>query len=350
MISFCLIGKNESAILDKCLSALVPYNYEIIFVDTGSSDNTREIAGKYTDKVYDFTWINDFSAARNFSVSKADNEYILPIDCDEIVTDFDADKTEALIRKNPEAIGRLTRINEFTRENDVIDANEPVSRLFSKRLYHYEGTIHEQIVRNDNKEPLYYHFPLTMVHSGYEGDLNIRRKKTERNRGLLLGELKKRPDDTYVLYQLGKTYYMEQEYEQALIYFDKALRYDMNPGLEYVQNCVEAYGYCLINTKQYDVALGLTGVYNEFAVSSDFVFLIGLIYMYNGMLDEAVHEFINATHMSYVKVRGTDSYRAYYNIGVIYECVGDRKNASKYYKLAGEFKPAAERLKKLSPR
>ncbi len=344
MISFCLIGKNESEILDKCLSALMPYNYEIIFVDTGSSDNTRDIASKYTDKVYDFIWTNDFSAARNFSISKATNEYVLPIDCDEIVTEFDKNKTEALIKDNPDSIGRLIRINEFTRDDDAVDSNELVSRLFSKKIYHYEGTIHEQIVRIDKKESTFYSIPLTMIHSGYEGNISVRRRKTERNREMLLIELAKKPDDTYVLYQLGKTYYMEQEYEQALKYFDKVLGYDVNPKLEYVQNCVEAYGYCLINTKKYDIALGLTEVYREFAVSADFVFLIGLIYMYNGMFDEAIREFVNATHMSYAKVRGTNSYRAYYNIGVIYECIGDGEKAVKYYKLAEGFKPAIERL------
>lgn len=347
MISFCIIGKNESAILDKCLEALVQYGYEIVFVDTGSTDNTREIALKYTDKVYDFEWINDFSAARNYSISKASSEYILPIDCDEIVTEFDKAETEKLICEKPEAVGRLMRINEFSREDDSFGSNEPVSRLFNKNLYHYEGSIHEQIVKKDGKKSEFYNFPLTMLHSGYEGDIDVRRKKTKRNRELLLGELDKNPSDTYILYQLGKTYYMEQQYDKALFYFDKALGYDMEPELEYVQNCVEAYGYCLINTKQYDKALGLAGVYEEFAISADFVFLMGLIYMYNGMLDEAVSEFLKATKMKYVKVQGTDSYRAYYNIGVIYECVGDAKEARKYYKLAGAFKPALERLREL---
>lgn len=347
MISFCLIGKNEEKVLDQCLSALVPYGYEIVFVDTGSTDGTRGIALKYTDKVYDFPWINDFSAARNFSISKANSDYILPIDCDEIVTAFDTKETERLIAKYPESVGRLTRVNEFSRGEDVFGANEPVSRLFSKKLYHYEGTIHEQIVRKDGAAAAFYHFPLTMIHSGYEGNLEIRRKKTLRNRELLFGELEIHPDDTYVLYQIGKTYYMEQDYDNAVKYFGKALEYDMDPALEYVQNCVEAYGYCLIYLKQYDTALGLAGVYQEFAVSSDFVFLMGLIYMYNGMLDEAVAEFLKATGMPYVKVQGTNSFRAYYNIGVIYECVGDKDNARKYYGMAGDFTPARERIKGL---
>ncbi len=347
MISFCIIGKNEEKILDKCLSALLPYGYEIIFVDTGSTDSTREIASKYTDKVYDFQWINDFSAARNFSISKATNEYILPIDCDEIVTSFDKGQTEKLIFANPDKVGRLLRINEFVRDDNTVDSEEPVSRLFSKKLYHYEGSIHEQIVRFDKGEVFHYSFPLTMLHSGYEGDIDTRKKKTTRNRDLLEIELNNNPSDPYILYQLGKSYFMEAEYTKALEYFDKVLSLDVNPALEYVSNCVESYGYCLIYTKQYEAALGLEGVYEEFATSADFVFLMGLIYMNNGLLDEAVEQFFKATKMSYAKVQGVNSYRAYYNIGVIYECVGDIEDAKKYYVLAGDFSPAKDRLKNI---
>ena len=70
-ISLCMIVKNEEKNLERCLSSYAPLMDEIIVVDTGSTDKTKEIAAKFTDKIYDFTWINDFSAARNFSFEKA---------------------------------------------------------------------------------------------------------------------------------------------------------------------------------------------------------------------------------------------------------------------------------------
>ena len=68
-ISLCMIVKNEEAVLARCLDSLRGLMDEIIIVDTGSTDNTKEIALKYTDKVYDFSWGDDFAAARNFSFS-----------------------------------------------------------------------------------------------------------------------------------------------------------------------------------------------------------------------------------------------------------------------------------------
>ena len=68
-ISLCMIVKNEEKVLARCLDSIADLMDEIIIVDTGSSDNTKEIAKKYTDKIYDFAWIDDFSAARNYSFS-----------------------------------------------------------------------------------------------------------------------------------------------------------------------------------------------------------------------------------------------------------------------------------------
>ena len=82
-VTVCIIAKNEEKYIEQCLRYLLPYEMEIVVVDTGSTDRTKEIAMKYTDKVYDFTWINDFSAARNFAASKASNNWILSVDCDE---------------------------------------------------------------------------------------------------------------------------------------------------------------------------------------------------------------------------------------------------------------------------
>ncbi|MCI9665115.1 MAG: glycosyltransferase family 2 protein [Lachnospiraceae bacterium] len=84
-ISLCMIVKNEQRVLARCLESLKGLLDEIIIVDTGSTDRTREIAGKYTDKVYDFAWVNDFSAARNFAFSKASCEYIYSADADEVL-------------------------------------------------------------------------------------------------------------------------------------------------------------------------------------------------------------------------------------------------------------------------
>ena len=84
-ISLCMIVKNEEHRLGNCLESVHDLMDEIIIVDTGSTDKTIEIASKYTDKIYHFDWINDFSAARNFSFSKATKEYIMWLDADDII-------------------------------------------------------------------------------------------------------------------------------------------------------------------------------------------------------------------------------------------------------------------------
>ena len=84
-ISLCMIVKNEEKILDRCLSTVADLVDEIVIVDTGSTDATKEIAARYTDRIYDFQWIDDFSAARNFAFSKATMDYIYTADADEVL-------------------------------------------------------------------------------------------------------------------------------------------------------------------------------------------------------------------------------------------------------------------------
>ncbi len=84
-ISLCMIVKNEENVLARCLDSIADLMDEIIIVDTGSTDRTKEIAKKYTDKIYDFTWIDDFAAARNYSFSKASKDYIYVADADEVL-------------------------------------------------------------------------------------------------------------------------------------------------------------------------------------------------------------------------------------------------------------------------
>ena len=86
-ISLCMIVKNEEAVLARCLDSIKDLMDEIIIVDTGSTDHTKEIAAGYTDQIYDFAWVDDFAAARNFAFSKASMPYIYTADADEVVSE-----------------------------------------------------------------------------------------------------------------------------------------------------------------------------------------------------------------------------------------------------------------------
>ena len=76
-LSLCMIVRDEEKILDRCLSSIKDVVDEIIIVDTGSIDNTKTIAKKYTKEIFDYKWNNDFSSARNYSFSLAKSEYIM---------------------------------------------------------------------------------------------------------------------------------------------------------------------------------------------------------------------------------------------------------------------------------
>lgn len=82
-ISVCMIVKDEEENLPRCLDCLQKFADEIVVVDTGSTDNTKEIAARYTHRVYSFPWTGDFSEARNYSFSLAKMDYIYSADADE---------------------------------------------------------------------------------------------------------------------------------------------------------------------------------------------------------------------------------------------------------------------------
>lgn len=91
-ISVCMIVKNEEEVLERILSQAKKFADEIVIVDTGSTDNTKEIAYRYTERVFDFAWCDDFSLARNYSFSKATYEYIMWLDADDYIDDEDVEK------------------------------------------------------------------------------------------------------------------------------------------------------------------------------------------------------------------------------------------------------------------
>lgn len=382
MISVCIITKNEQENIERCLKSLMPYEMEIIVVDTGSTDNTKDIVQRYTDKVFDFEWCDDFAAAKNFAISKTSNDYIIMLDSDEYIDKFEESELIRTIGNNSDKAGRIQIKNVFKKTDPCKESREWVSRIFNKKSYHYEGRIHEQIVRYDGKEYDTFQAPVTIIHTGYDLTEKEKKAKAKRNISLLEKELDRliklfcknnglniceidgielvdhifendsalslilQKDEylPYILYQLGKGYYMAMDYPKACDCFSCALSFDLNPKLEYVTDAVETYGYALVNADRADEALMFENIYNEFGNTADFQFLMGIIYMNNERFDDAVSEFLKATKHKECRNVGSNSYLAYYNIGVIYECLGDVDKAISYYRRCGNYKQAKDRL------
>jgi glycosyltransferase involved in cell wall biosynthesis len=114
-LSVCMIVKNEEQHLAYCLNSLSPVADEIIVVDTGSTDKTKEIAEAFGSKIYDFEWINDFSVARNHSLSKAQGDWILVMDADEVISFQDHEKLRKLINKKDKIAYTLVTRNYVAR-------------------------------------------------------------------------------------------------------------------------------------------------------------------------------------------------------------------------------------------
>lgn len=348
-ISVCIIAKNEEQNIEKCLKRLRVYDWEIVVVDTGSEDRTREIASHYADKVADYAWTQDFAAARNFSVSLASHDWILGIDCDEYLEEIDVDAMTSLAEKHPVSVGLLFIRNHYQMNGTDSVYAGLVERFFDRRYYHYSGAIHEQIVPKEPEKYAHSTFqtPLILDHSGYNGSEEALKEKAQRNISLLEKDLEAHPDNPYTYFQIGQAYNMIHDDENACLYYGKGLSYDVDPSAEYVQMMVIGYGYALLHLGKQEEALGLGGVYEEFAVSADFLTLMGLIYLRNGQYVKAMMEFVKALSCEKAHVVGANSFIPSYNLGLINEMMGEREMALRYYRKCGDFPMALEKLAEL---
>ena len=119
-VSLCMIVKNEEEYLPRCLKSVIPVIDEMIVVDTGSTDRTKEIARAFGAKIYDFKWTDDFSEARNFSISKASGRWTFHLDADEVISSLDYEAFRKIIRQS------ATKKNAFliNTRNYTMDVNQ----------------------------------------------------------------------------------------------------------------------------------------------------------------------------------------------------------------------------------
>lgn len=146
-LSLVMIVKNEEKVLERCLNSCKNIVDEIIIVDTGSTDNTKNIAKKFNAKIYDYTWDNNFSNARNFAISKSTGDFNLILDADEYITKFNKNSFINFMENPNKQIGKIKIINFFKKDNKIMKDNTFISRLIPKNIF-YEGMVHEQINSN----------------------------------------------------------------------------------------------------------------------------------------------------------------------------------------------------------
>jgi len=207
-LSACLIVKNEAHTLPRCLESIHSLADEIIIVDTGSTDNTVEIARHYKAKIYHFQWRNDFSAARNESLQNANGDWILYIDADEIIDDANALKIRTLI--NRDDIMALTVRQCIPQQFNNIATSFYIEycRIF-RRLpeIHFEGAIHEQILPSiKTLGGKILRTDIVIHHWAYSLSKEKKKLRAERNLNYLLKEIEKNPNDSFILFNLGMTY------------------------------------------------------------------------------------------------------------------------------------------------
>lgn len=350
-ISVCIIGKNEEKNIERCLAPLMPYGFEIIYVDTGSTDRTKELAARYTDNIYDFEWINDFSAARNYSLEKASHNYVLVLDCDEFLTEIDLDGIEKAINEHPRGIGMLLRINYCESNDKQTFSPDRVERLFHKRRYHYCFTIHEQVadINTDSTYCERYDIPLTVDHIGYAGTMEDRRLKAERNNELLFKEIEKNPNDPYFYFQVGQSYNLISDYENAYIYYKKAFELPLNPEELWVQAMAVTFINAMTHTGRSDEALEIfEPIAHLFAGTADFHCSMGNIYLNLAEPQplKAMMEYVKAIQAPECQEEGANTYVPYYNMGLVNEMMGKTDAAIDFFRksAAYDYPLAIERL------
>jgi glycosyltransferase involved in cell wall biosynthesis len=208
-IGAALIVKNESALLSRCLESLKGID-AIFIADTGSTDNTVEIAKKYTPYVYtEKKWEDDFAACRNFVKSKATTDWILSIDADEVLHNYESVREAVLLAEQQNALAvDCTMIAEDNQQSFLYP------RLFKNipEVY-WVGNIHN-------------HLSVTGINVGNvritHGYSPAHYQDPDRALRILEKEVNTRgPAAVREMFYLGREYYYRQKYQQALILLGK---------------------------------------------------------------------------------------------------------------------------------
>ncbi|WP_027409310.1 glycosyltransferase family 2 protein [Anoxybacteroides tepidamans] len=321
-ISLCMMVKNEEDFIEQCLASVQEVVNEIIIVDTGSTDNTISICGKFQTKIYQYAWNNHFADARNFGLSKASGDWILWMDADEELEQGKSDLIRQSIQKTKSPVLLLPIINYYgdgfpVQENQTFLCYQP--RLFRNRVgIQFLNRIHETLHLPDDflSYDLSETVDVSLHHYGYIKEVTQRKNKGYRNKQLLMEEMNDPNHSPWVEYHLASEFYRENNYTLAFSYINasilKFLLHQMKPPaiayrLKYA---------ILMETNSIDGAW--PGIEKAILLYPDYVdlhFIKGYILFQKGMYKEALAAFekcleLGEDNINYLILRGTGSFKA----------------------------------------
>jgi len=250
-ISLCIITKNEEKYLEQCLNSVKYLADEIIMVDTGSTDNTKEIAKTFNAKIFDFKWQDDFSAARNESLRHATKEWILVLDADEVIEKQELNKIKNAV-ENAESnvagfqLEQRSYINNFFEGSIKNDSGfglvkdypfyipHFLVRLFRNKLgLYFKHKIHELIEDSIIQKNLKYKkIDVVLHHFGSLKDINLVSDKIGQYSKMILRQLGEEPGNARYNYQAARMYLGRNDFSNALKYFEKTAK--INPNYKLV--------------------------------------------------------------------------------------------------------------------
>jgi glycosyltransferase involved in cell wall biosynthesis len=338
-----IIAKNESSSIAKCIQSVISFVDRVVVYDTGSTDDTVNIAKEAGAEVFQGSWHDDFSLARNSALSYSNADWNLIIDADEWLISG-GEHLRALIAGDI-FLGVVSVRSDYDAAEAHAVANSWITRLLPRGVL-YQGRIHEQ--PQSNLERL--RVPVIFGHDGYTKIKQA--KKAGRNRKLLELELKKFPEDGYLRYQIGKDCEVAEDYSAACLHYKKSLLSTFKSA-SYYHDLLVRLLHCLSRLRLFDEGIQLANeAIPDFSNSPDFFFVYG-----NLLLDcavdspqEAFDKWLPLAELAWLRcleigerpnleggVIGRGSYLAAHNLAVIYSGSGNSEKADQYNKLEKKF-------------
>ncbi|HPI36858.1 MAG TPA: glycosyltransferase [Ignavibacteriaceae bacterium] len=230
-LTLSMIVKNEEQHLGACLESIKGIADEIVVVDTGSTDNTIKIAESFNSKIFSFEWVNDFSAARNFALSKSTGNWILYLDADERLKPESLKELRQIIKGNKKT-GIWCKVVSLDDKNNRPNLMKYIRLFKNSPGIKFTGKAHEQIIQSlvSNGYSL-SNSKIEILHYGYNVDKEVLDKKASRNLELLLSEYREN-SDSYIAFQIAQSYAILKNETNARYYFERALL-DTNLSGEY---------------------------------------------------------------------------------------------------------------------